>query len=767
MKIKALHIASFGGLKNKDLDFQKPFNVVYGDNENGKTTIMNFIKMMFYGTERGSAQISKNMRKKYNPWDNSAMSGSIDFELKNRNFRIEREFGNSNSTDKVTLIDLDLGTRESVSADIGVKLFSLSPAAFERSVFIGQFGFPESNSIAEGELNSKLSNITLTGDEAVSFDAVKSRLENAKFALMSKSGRAGEYDKNLKSLKELEGRLETAKQKQLQIELAKEASNKIILEIENLQQKADAISRKIEKEQDYRNAEKLRELLDLKQKLDTLNSNLKLENGQLVDEMFVKKVEFCLSKIDNISQKINAKQSENKILKQNLDLSLNPSPDMTPEKAEEIKQKITDLETEKETLREQISALENTQKALADKRYKTPLISGIISTIVGIVLFAVNLIAGISVGGVGLILLCVSLILNQQNKSKINRSQAEMVDLRLKENQLISVITSEKTNLTAINTALNSNSAIIEKQKEMLEIGTKELEHLQQEKQVETETLFQLFARFKPISGIELIKEELSNIAKKASLQKEIKQNINYILKDVGNISYETAREKLSQIQSEYESQTDFESLKAEYQQLCDSITDRKTTVAGILAEVKAISKENDSPEVIKPIIENLQKKMAYQKEYCDLIDIAISVLEESFVEMRRSYGSVFEKKASEIFIGITGGKYQNMSISKSFEIAVEKADTFGSKEIDYLSSGTADQAYLSLRMALSELIASEGQKLPILLDDALAQYDDTRAKKALEFLKEYSTDGQIIIFTCHKWLASKAKELQANEILL
>lgn len=767
MKIKALHIASFGGLKNKDLDFQKPFNVVYGDNENGKTTIMNFIKMMFYGTERGSAQISKNMRKKYTPWDNSAMSGSIDFELKNRNFRIEREFGNSNSTDKVTLIDLDLGTRESVSADIGVKLFSLSPAAFERSVFIGQFGFPESNSIAEGELNSKLSNITLTGDEAVSFDAVKSRLENAKFALMSKSGRAGEYDKNLKSLKELEARLETAKQNQLQIELAKETANKIILEIENLQQKADAISRKIEKEQDYRNAEKLRELLDLKQKLDTLNSNLKLENGQLVDEMFVKKVEFCISKIDNITQKINAKQSENKILKQNLDLSLNPSPDMTPEKAEEIKQKISDLETEKENLRTQISALENTQKVLADKRYKTPLISGIIFTVLGIVLFVINLIAALSVGGVGLILLCLSLILNQQNKSKINRNQAEMVDLRLKENQLISVITSEKTNLTAINTALNSNSAIIEKQKEMLESGTKELEHLQQEKQVETETLFQLFARFKPISDIELIKEELSNITQKASYQKEIKQNINYILKDVGNISYETAREKLAQIQSEYESQTDFESLKTEYQQICDSITDRKTTVAGILAEVKAISKENDSPDAIKPIIENLQKKMSYQKEFCYLIDIAISVLEESFVEMRRSYGSVFEKKASEIFVGITGGKYQNMSISKSFEIAVEKADTFGSKEIDYLSSGTADQAYLSLRMALSELIASEGQKLPILLDDALAQYDDTRAKKALEFLKEYSTDGQIIIFTCHKWLASKAKELQANEILL
>ena len=70
MKIKSLNIASFGGLKNKQIDFGDNFNIVYGNNENGKTTIMNFVKMMFYGTERGSGQISKNLRKKYTPWVN-------------------------------------------------------------------------------------------------------------------------------------------------------------------------------------------------------------------------------------------------------------------------------------------------------------------------------------------------------------------------------------------------------------------------------------------------------------------------------------------------------------------------------------------------------------------------------------------------------------------------------------------------------------------------------------------------------------------------
>ena len=65
MKIKSIYISAFGGLKDKRLDFSDGFNIIYGDNENGKSTVMAFIKMMFYGTERGSAQLSKNPRKKY------------------------------------------------------------------------------------------------------------------------------------------------------------------------------------------------------------------------------------------------------------------------------------------------------------------------------------------------------------------------------------------------------------------------------------------------------------------------------------------------------------------------------------------------------------------------------------------------------------------------------------------------------------------------------------------------------------------------------
>ena len=54
---------------------------------------------------------------------------------------------------------------------------------------------------------------------------------------------------------------------------------------------------------------------------------------------------------------------------------------------------------------------------------------------------------------------------------------------------------------------------------------------------------------------------------------------------------------------------------------------------------------------------------------------------------------------------------------------------------------------------------------LPIFLDDSLAQYDDRRAEAAAGFLKEYSADGQVIMFTCHGAVRDAAVSAGAAEI--
>lgn len=757
MKIKRIYISAFGGVKDLKLDLNDSFNVIYGENENGKTTVMSFIKMMFYGSDRAKGDLAKSPRKKYTPWDNSQMAGSIEFEKDGKNYRLERIFGESNSTDKVTLINTDLGTRENVSADIGTKLLGLSSAAFERSIFIGQFGFPENNANAEGEINSKLSNLALTGEEDASFDEVYKRLEKAKLALASKSGRAGEYDKNLASLKALNDALLKANETQEKINFGNLKAKEIIAEIEKLQQKANKLKVTIDKEQDFRNAQKLRELLKLKAELDNITKALTLENGTVIDEMFLKKIDFCLSKINGVKGKIEALENENKAIQQGLDLALDPQK-ASPEKSAELENKIKALEQKQAELKAKYANLEN---ALNTK--KSPnLILLILGTILGLggaVLCNYYAYIGAAIALIGVILCGVFTVNTTSNSSKKKALEGELLNIKLELNELMTVITLEKSNLNAIITALNSNAAMIENQQNHIKENSQKIEEHLKEKVILSGELEALLGNTGNGTEIDSTLEELRE---KAATQKEIKQKINYILKDVGNISYEMAAQKIKEAESFGEVQ-DFETIKAEYDGILEEITAKKTDATAILTEIKAAEKVMENPETLKKQIADLTAKTESQARYVADLELAMAVLTESFSEVRRSYGSVLDNKTSEIFSGITGGKYNGINVSKSFDISVQKTDIFGSFDSAYLSSGTIDQAYLSLRLALSELITDENGTLPIMLDDSLAQFDDNRQKIALEYLKKYSDKNQIIMFTCHKYISDTAKNLGAT----
>ncbi len=759
MKIKGLYISAFGGVKNLQLNLENDFTVIFGENEHGKTTIMNFIKMMFYGSERAKGDISKSPRKKYMPWDNSQMSGSIDFEKDGKNFRLERIFGESNSTDKVTLIDKDLGTRETVAADIGTKILGLSSAAFERSIFIGQFGFPESNTAAEGEINSKLSNIALTGSEDISFDEVYARLEKAKLQLSSKSGKSGAYDKNLIALKGLNEQLQKSENDAAKIALGRQKAAEIVKEIESLQQKANSLKRKIDKEQDFKNADKLRELLNLKADLEKITADLTLENGSKIDEMFLKKIDFCISKIDSVKTKIEAKENENKIIKQGLDLALDPQK-ASPEKSAELQQKINNLEEKQTALKDEYAEIE---KSLNGKNAPNfiLLILGIIFGLGGAALCSYNTYTGAAVAFIGMILCVVFIIMATSKNAKKKAFEGRLLNIKLELNELMTVLALEKSNLNAITTALNSNAAMIENQQNHIKENNEKIEELLKEKSEYEKELDNLLGTTFDTTDIDTT---LENLREKAAKQKEIKQKINYILKDVGNVSYEEAAEKIKEAES-FEIDDDFDAIKQEFSNISDEILNRKTTATEILTEIKAMTKVMENPEAIKLQIANLTDKTQSQKEYLDALNLAMTALSNSFAEVRRNYGSALDSKTAEIFKGITGGKYKAVNVSKSFDISVEKADTFGSYEVGYLSSGTVDQAYLSLRLAVSEFMADTNGALPILLDDSLTQFDDKRQKTALEFLKDYSNKNQIIMFTCHKSICDTAEDLGGKKI--
>ena len=771
MKINKIHIISFGGLKNYTLELSDGFNCIYGQNEQGKTTVMSFIKMMFYGSERGSSQISKNIRKKYTPWDGSPMAGSIEFESDGKPYKLEREFRSSNSTDKVTLTDLSLGEKQTVEGNIGVRLFGLSSAAFDRSIFIGQLGFPENDPNAEGELNARLSNMASTGEEQISLEEISSRIEKARFSLISKSGKAGEYYKNTLLAEELKQKLDQSVCANLRYLEGKEKLISYANETAKLVKKADTLKSRLSREQDIKNAEKLEELLLTKEKLEEVKAHLTLSDGTPADENYLRNLKFVKSKLQNASFKVEAKEKEAEIIKNQLDTLVDGPKLSTDETPEKLSEDLISLDNNLASLQEKAKETNDKIRELTDKKSNQGATLNPTLLIVGISLFAVSGVmllvsktAAIPFFAAAVIMTVLSFVLKSDKKAKIIGEEIAALENIFNSQsshieELKAQIGDKKTKLEAIRLAASSNIQVIEKQKAELSAALEQLSALRDEENSINTELDNLINRINTADGN---KENILNILESAvSRQKELKQHIGFLLKDLNNISYEDAKKKLETIKAVgNDEKVDFTKLSADYESLSKEISNRKETEATAAAELKAMLNGVENTDVLKSQLKEKNDLLTAQKEFCDSADIALRVLTESFAELRQSYGSQLEKKAAEIFARLTDGKYSGMTVSKSFSINVSLRENPISREAEYLSNGTFDQAYLSLRLALSSVL---GEDLPLFLDDTLTQYDDIRAQATLRFLKDYSKAGQLVMFTCHKSIFDSAQNLDCT----
>ncbi|RGZ00074.1 AAA family ATPase [Clostridium sp. AM58-1XD] len=138
-------------------------------------------------------------------------------------------------------------------------------------------------------------------------------------------------------------------------------------------------------------------------------------------------------------------------------------------------------------------------------------------------------------------------------------------------------------------------------------------------------------------------------------------------------------------------------------------------------------------------------------------VDLALETMMEVSTSIRSSFGLLLNKTASDLISGITGGIYNSMSIDENLNVFMNTPTKLA--PIEQVSSGTMDQVYLALRLAVAKLMQGGGEPLPLIFDDSFVQYDDARLKTALKWISK-SYKGQIIIFTCHR------RELQILEEL-
>ena len=113
---------------------------------------------------------------------------------------------------------------------------------------------------------------------------------------------------------------------------------------------------------------------------------------------------------------------------------------------------------------------------------------------------------------------------------------------------------------------------------------------------------------------------------------------------------------------------------------------------------------------------------------------------------MKNNVTPKFTQNLSNIACSISNGKYKKVIFNeeKGLVVELENGEYISANR---LSVGTIDELYLSLRLSMLDEISNE--KMPIILDEAFAYFDDERLKNSLIFLAEQSAEHQIIILTC------------------
>ncbi len=172
MKLNKIKINSYGNLQNREIELNK-LNIIYGENEAGKSTLQNFILSMFYGMDKKKGKEAFSDVQKYTPWNGSEdFSGKIAYELDNSSkYEVFRNF-NKKDPEIYDEQGMDITKSFVIDKKVGNTFFmnqvGLDRDILEKTVFIKQNNL-KIDSGDQDILIQKVSNIVESGDEEISF----------------------------------------------------------------------------------------------------------------------------------------------------------------------------------------------------------------------------------------------------------------------------------------------------------------------------------------------------------------------------------------------------------------------------------------------------------------------------------------------------------------------------------------------------------------------------------------------------------------------
>ena len=722
MKIKTM-TATFGKLQGERLTLEPGLNVITAPNEGGKSTWCAFLKAMFYGIDTRDRDRKGHLadKNRYQPWSGAPMEGEITLEWQGQDITIRR--GPRGSVPFGSFSAVYTGTEEPVpglTADTcGQMLLGVGREVYERSAFIGQSGTLAIRSAPE--LEARIAALVSSGEEDVSYSQVERQLKEwLNRRKVNKSvGRIPQLEEEQAELARSAGELSQLNDQlnQLEGERAQAARKHAFCTRQLALHKAIA-QRKLDLQ--YTQAR-----TDEAQAQAQLNALLSEQArfGPIPSRDTLKRAQGELAFLKALEPEIRQGQEELALAQQALERARQAAqddhfPGMTGEEA------VRKGERDSESYRSGMA-----KKAASRRNFA-------LLQIVGIVAGAALTIFGPFwwLGPIAYVLCAAASALVFANGTKAARQAAKILERYGVDDveEIAALAGNYQQRMAAADQAAQ--------QVRMIQGGLKDrqarLENSRQE-------LFRFVHTFAPevkeLFGVSAALSRALNLGERETLARsklEGAQRLTQALQAQGGreLTEETplSQPTLSLEQAAQETGR----LQVELERL-----DRA------LNQARGKQQALGDPAILSARLEQVEEELERRRQEYQAISIAMETLQQANAQLQQRFSPQLNRAAGALLSRLTGGKYHALSLDKELEASASGERDVLPHSALYLSKGTVDQIYLAVRLAVCDLCLPDA---PLVLDEALATFDDVRAKRALELFQELAQQRQILLFSCH-----------------
>lgn len=192
---------------------------------------------------------------------------------------------------------------------------------------------------------------------------------------------------------------------------------------------------------------------------------------------------------------------------------------------------------------------------------------------------------------------------------------------------------------------------------------------------------------------------------------------------------------------------------------LQESVDRRTSTIEGWLAEVTtlqeriAANRDAETLDDLEGELARLRAERARLRREHDRLWVLSRLVDDADRKVRELHQPEILRLAGEHLVPLTEGRYDRLEVADDRRRSLQVSGPAAPEPLEVaspLSTGTREQIYLALRMALVRHLDEGGTRLPLFLDEILVNWDPYRRDRGLDLIEAMARERQVFLFTCH-----------------